>query len=229
MPPGFVEFSTRDALMAAAAERIAAALQAAIAARGAGCAALSGGSTPAPAYRALATMELTWPNITFALVDERFVPPAHPASNQAMVQRALAPAFAAGAQFAPMYAEAANAEAAAQIADALYAPLRIDVALMGMGADGHTASWFSNAHALDETLDLSNPHAVIALSAPQAEGAAQRLTLTRAALSRAGRILLLITGEEKRARLEHALQHNDAPVGALFEPAIPGVETLWAP
>ena len=68
----------------------------------------------------------------------------------------------------------------------------------------------------------------MALHAPQAEGSPDRLTLTRSALSRAGGVILLVTGNEKRARLEQALQHDDAPVSALFAPNMPAPEVLWA-
>lgn len=228
MIPNLETFASRDALMAAVAQRIATALEDAIRRHGSACAALSGGSTPEPAYRALAALPLDWPNITLALVDERFVPPNNAASNQALVQRALAPALDAGARLAPMFFPAATVQQSADQAEPRYAPLRIDVALMGMGDDGHTASWFPGVPSLGNALDLNNPRTVIALHAPQAAGSPDRLTLTRSALSRAEHVILLITGDDKQARLEQALQHNDAPVSALFAPNMPVPEVLWA-
>lgn len=225
MPFAITAFATREAAMEAAAQRIADALANAIAERGQACAALSGGSTPESAYRALATMALDWPKITFALVDERFVPVSDAASNQGMIERALAPAFAQGAKLAPMWSAAESVGQAADQAEALYAPLRIDVALMGMGADGHTASWFSGA----EELQAEPGRTVIAIRAPQAQGSAERLTLTRGAVRRAGRVILLITGKEKRARLEQAARGGDAPVSALLAPGVPPIEVIWAP
>ena len=228
MIPNLETFADREALMAAAAQRIATALEGAIRRHGAACAALSGGSTPEPAYRALAALPLDWPNVTFALVDERFVPPNDTASNQALVQRTLGLALDAGARLAPMFFPAATVELSADQAEPRYAPLRIDIALMGMGDDGHTASWFPGVPALGNALDLNNPRTVMALHAPQAAGSADRLTLTRSALSRAERVILLIAGEEKRVRLEQALQHDDAPVSSLFAPNMPATAVLWA-
>jgi 6-phosphogluconolactonase len=142
MIPNLETFASRPALMTAAAKRLASALEDAIRRHGSACTALSGGSTPEPAYRELATIPLDWPKITFALVDERFVPPTDGASNQALIRRTLGPAFGAGAQLAPLFFPAAAVTDSADQADARYAPLRIDIALMGMGEDGHTASWF---------------------------------------------------------------------------------------
>jgi 6-phosphogluconolactonase len=229
MIPNLGTFASRPALMTATAERLASALQDAIRRHGSACAALSGGSTPEPAYRELAAMPVDWPKVTFALVDERFVPPTDGASNQALIQRTLGPAFEAGAGLAPMFFPAATVAESADRADARYAPLRIDIALMGMGADGHTASWFPGSSELGGALDLDNPRTVIAAHAPQAAGAADRLTLTRAALSRAGALMLVITGDDKRAKLKSALAQQDAPVSALFNDRLPAPVVMWAP
>jgi|CXWL01.1.fsa_nt_gi 6-phosphogluconolactonase len=224
-------FATREALMAAAAHRIADAVTQAITIRGAACIALSGGSTPEPAYRLLAAIDLDWRRIMFALVDERCVPTDHEASNEGTLRRALAPALSNGATLIPMYADAPTPAGAALLAEARYAPLHFDIALLGMGIDGHTASWVPGAAGLAEALDPASTRTVVALSAPRAAGAATRLSLTRAALARAERLVLLITGEDKRARLEQALQSSPeaAPVAALFIPPAPRPDILWAP
>jgi 6-phosphogluconolactonase len=227
-PLVIVAFETREALMRAAADRMADLLLAAINERGSACAALSGGSTPEQAYALLAKKPLDWSKVTFALVDERCVPPDHPVSNEAMLRRALAPALQKGATLIPMFTPGAADPAAA--ANQAHQALQLDIALMGMGADAHTASWFPAAAGLEAALDPASTQTVIAIEAPQAAGASARLTLTRAAIARAAHVVLLITGNDKRARLERAMSEPDAeaPVAALFDEAMAPVEVLWA-
>ncbi len=222
------EFLSRDALMQAAADALAVALEAGVNARGHACAALSGGTTPEPAYAMLAAKELDWPKVTFALVDERFVPPDHEASNERLLRRALAPALDKGATLLPMYAYEANLEAAAARANGLDAPREIDIALLGMGEDGHTASWFPGAAELGKALDPATAESVIAVNATQAAGAPERLTLTRAALMRAHALVLLITGPAKADVLRQAAAGVDYPIGALLAPPAPPLRALWA-
>ncbi len=172
-------FSSRDAMMSAAARAMEEALRFGIVTRGEAAIALSGGTTPEPAYQLLARAPLPWREITLALVDERFVPPDNAASNEGLVRRAFAPALIDGARVTPMFSGGTPPESAAR-ADAAYAALKFDVAVMGMGGDGHTASWFPGAPALTALLDLANPNTVTALNAPDAEPVNDRLTLTRA-------------------------------------------------
>lgn len=223
--PHLSVFATREALMQAAADRLVRALQRGIAARGHACAALSGGGTPEPAYSLLAQARLDWRKVTFALVDERFVHPKDDASNEKMLRRALAPALDAKATLLPMFSTDGTPTEAAARADVLYWPLHIDVALMGMGGDAHTASWFPGC----AREPLESARAVVAVHAPQAAGSPDRLTLTRSALARADEVLLLIHGEDKRARLDAALGEppEAAPVAALFDDPEKQPEVLW--
>lgn len=219
MAPAIESFASRCALMGAAADRIEAALREGLAGRGVACAALAGGTTPGPAYTLLAARDLDWSKVTFALTDERRAPANDPASNEHMLRQTLARPLEQGARLAPMNAPNANAH---------YAALDFDIAVLGMGADGHTLSWFAGSAGLAAALDPANPLSVVAIEAPGAAGSANRLTLTRSALARARHIILLIHGDDKRRVLEQNLRDKSAPVAALFEPPLTPPCVLWA-
>jgi 6-phosphogluconolactonase len=214
----FKEFASREAAVRAAADALADAVAAGISARGAAALALSGGSTPGPAYAELALRNIDWRKVAFGLVDERWVRPDDPSSNEGMIARAAASALGRGARLVGLWSDAGDVAAGAARADAIYAPLHFDAALMGMGEDGHTASWFAGAAGLAAALDPASPHTIVAIGAPQAAGAAARLTLTRAALKRAERLILLITGAEKRRVFDRAIgaDPHALPVAALI-------------
>lgn len=220
----FRAFETHASLMHAAAMRIAKAIEISISERGHAFVALSGGSTPEPAYAHLAAMPIPWRSVTLLLVDERFLPPSDADSNEALLRRSLAPALHAGATLIPMVS-AGSSDESSERADTAYRDVAIDIAVMGMGADGHTASWFPQSPDLGSA--LNSARAVISVIAPGAAGSAERLTLTRSALARSQAIMLLITGAQKRALLEDEARSR-LPIDELL--ALPvGVETYWAP
>ncbi len=229
MPP-IQAFADRTTLMNAVADQLEAALRAGLDAHGEAAAALSGGSTPEPAYAALAARDLDWPRITFGLVDERFAPPTEDASNEKMLRRALAPALAKGAKLAALYANAPDAAAAAELVEPTYNTLRFNIAVLGMGGDAHTASWFPHNPSLEEALDPRSTRAVLALHAPGAAGTPERLTMTYAALRESDRLILLITGEDKRARLLDAFCETPqaAPIAAVLKGCAEKLDILWA-
>lgn len=224
-------FPSRAALMQGAADFMAEALREALDQRGAACAFLSGGSTPEPAYALLAQSTLDWRRVTFALVDERFVPPDHEASNEGMLRRALAPALAQGATLEPLYAPVRDANAAAELAEPRYAALPIDLIMFGMGEDGHTASWFADADNFEDVVREHNPRTVMATHAPSASATPERLTVTFAAYrQRAAHAGLLITGRAKLDLATEAYMHTHvAPVGYIFRHQAIPYQVLWAP
>jgi 6-phosphogluconolactonase len=224
------EFASREELAGALASVVADVLRAAIEKRGNALFAVSGGNTPGMFFRELSRQELDWDNVTVTLVDERFVPEDSPRSNARLVRENLLQGKAAAARFAGLFSDASTVEDAAESAGKrLSRPsLPLDAVILGMGTDGHTASFFPDAGNLESLLDLSAGAIVAPVHA--ASGGEPRLTLTLARILEAGFVALHIEGAEKRHVLEAALGGEaHLPVGAVLERAPQPVQVFWAP
>jgi 6-phosphogluconolactonase len=202
-----------NATPAALAEHIANALRSAIAARGQASLAVSGGKSPIPLFEALREQDLDWSKVTVVLVDERVVPRDHADSNTALVARYLLQGRAAAARFLLFFRELAptfNAE----VLDALVRdaeeritslPWPLDVAVLGMGEDAHTASLFPGAPGYARAIATDQRLAwVVPDTAPHA-----RISFTLSALLAARELVLSITGERKLAVYRRAAQKAD--------------------
>ena len=192
---------------------------------------LSGGSTPAPAYRALANYGLDWARVRVALVDERWLPPGDADSNARLVQETVLQGRAAAAQLEPILIRDRGLDES--VREANRHANASSVALLGMGPDGHTASLFPGARGLAEALASREDY--VSVDAAGCAGAGNfplRISLTPAGLARAHLRLLLVRGEAKRKLLERALAGTDTlelPVRALF--TLPGapLHIHWCP
>lgn len=221
-------FPDPDTLASTLAEKVADGLKAAIAERGRATLAVSGGTTPARFFACLSIIELDWSHVTVTLADERFVPPSSSRSNERLVRDNLLIGAAAAASFVPLYSQAQSVEDAADRAsDAIAAiGLPVDVLVLGMGTDGHTASLFPDATDADKLLSATPGPAILPVHAPSA--GEPRLTLSLDTLSKARATYLHIEGTEKRAILERAGDEK-LPVAAVLEAAKTPVVTYWAP
>lgn len=220
-----VEHRFADGGSAAAdlAQRIAALLNAAVADRGIASLALSGGRSPRLMLDMLGTMAVDWRRTVLTLVDERWVDPADPASNERLVRETLLSGPARDARFVPMKNGAGSARAGQPACERAYAalPWPIDIMLLGMGEDGHTASLFPGARELAE--GLSTGARTIAVTPPAAPHA--RLSMTAAAIMASRHILVQIGGEAKSAVYRRALAGGpveELPIRvALCQDAVP--------
>jgi 6-phosphogluconolactonase len=226
------QFDTNAALSESLAECIASGLEGALNLRDEATLAVSGGSTPKPLFKALSQCELEWSRVRITQVDERWVPEEHEDSNARLIRDYLLQNKAAEAQFLSMKvegddafsAEAACAERLAPFAEA------IDVAVLGMGDDGHTASFFPDAAQLAAALDPESQSLCLALRPPAAPH--DRMTLSLAVLLRSRQLYLHITGEKKFAVLEQALAGTDAtelPIRSVFNRDEEPLEIFYAP
>ncbi|TIT22885.1 MAG: 6-phosphogluconolactonase [Mesorhizobium sp.] len=224
------EFAGRQELAIALAGHVAGRLSKAIAERGAALLAVSGGTTPAKFFAALSTVPIAWEKVTITLVDERFVPPSSPRSNAGLVAANLLRNASAAANFVPLYHDAASIEGAAvSDSEALQVlPWPLDVVVLGMGTDGHTASFFPDADNLARLLDPSSQRIVLPVHA--ASAGEPRLTLSLARIINAAFIALHIEGAEKRTAFEAALGAGARkPIRAVLDATQKPVEVFWAP
>ncbi|MER8434637.1 6-phosphogluconolactonase [Mesorhizobium caraganae] len=223
-------FAGRQDLAAALAGNVAARLTKAIDERGTALLAVSGGTTPAKFFAALSAIPIAWNKVTVTLVDERFVPASSPRSNAGLVAANLLQNAAAAAHFVPMYHEAASIETAAASDDMALKALAwpLDVVVLGMGGDGHTASFFPDANNLSALLDPASQRIVLPVHAPS--GGEPRLTLSMARIIAAGFIALHIEGEDKRNAFDNAMGPGaKKPIRKVLEAAPIPVEVFWAP
>ena len=198
-----------DAVAHAAAERVLDSGRAAIGARGAFRIALSGGATPGRLYRRLASAALRarcdWRRAVFLFADERAVPPDHPDSNYRLArQTLLEPLEIEPAQVRRMRGEEPDLDAAARAYE-LELESPIDLLVMGVGPDGHTASVFPEHAAAGEKLR----RCVAVLDSPKPPP--RRLTLTPRALEEALGAIVLATGAEKAAAVAAAFDASVTP------------------
>lgn len=190
-----------EELARAAAELVAEALGS-----GARTLVLAGGSTPQRTYELLAARQLEWGRVTVLFGDERCVPPDHPESNYAMARHILL------GRVHPGSLHRVPAELGPQVGAQLYDPIvrslsPLDLVLLGMGPDGHTASLFPGHPALGAV-----GGAVPVTNAPKPPP--ERVSLTLSALRQARRVVLLVSGADKAVALEAALE-GTVPAGMI--------------
>ncbi|MEH6354685.1 MAG: 6-phosphogluconolactonase [Marinobacter sp.] len=192
--------------------------------------ALSGGSTPILLFKALAQQVLDWQRIDIVQVDERWVEPSHPDSNSAQIREHLLQGRAAVARFYPLYENIASPSAGlgavCQRLESLSWPL--DVVVLGMGNDGHTASLFPGAPELVVAMAEYNGKKLAVITPPQQARA--RITLTRSAIAGARHCILHIQGDDKLGTLTKALAELDnwahMPIRAFLRS---GLHIFWSP
>ena len=226
--------ASADALAAAVAKRALSAIDGALKLRGMAIAAIAGGRTTPPVLRHLAAERRDWSKLTILPTDERWVAADNADCNLRQLQEsftgvngvrwiALAPTRPRGK------ANATYANTTLESVDEAF-----DLCLLGMGADGHFASLFPGAENLQEALDPATRDAAIAIvpdPMPSA-GPHPRISLTLARLLHSRQIILAITGADKRAMLERALDENDPlnlPVAALLRAPGRTIEIHWSP
>src|SRR5580765_5624492 len=213
------EYGSIDELADAVAGDVGFIVESAVDARGASLIALPGGTTGPAIYPKLAGQKLPWKRVTVIPTDDRLVPMEDDRSNVRAIAKAFLPA---GARVIPIATEIADYKLAGNSADARLQDLSWppDLAWLGMGKDGHTASIFAGPDLQDALDAPSARRAVGVMPDPlPADAPVPRVTLTRASILAARTLLITITGDDKRALLEQAIKDGHSsklPIGRVL-------------
>jgi 6-phosphogluconolactonase len=226
------EYDDTDEFAAAVAGDVQFVIESALDARGSAVIALAGGKTPLPAYQKLAQAKLDWKKVTIVPTDERIVPLGDDLSNVTALAKIFLPK---GARVMPIVPNATDDyKAAGRSADALMQDLHwpLDLCLLGVGGDGHTASIFPGAD-FDEALNgPKERRALGVMPDPMPEDApVPRVTLSRQGIVTARALMIAITGAAKRKVLEEAIAEgvgSPYPIGRVLADVELPVDVHWA-
>ena len=208
-------------------------IESAIDARGSAVIALAGGKTPLPAYEKLAKAKLDWKRVTIVPGDERIVPLGDPLSNVTALGKTFIPK---GARVMPIVPRATDDyKAAGRSADALMQDLHwpLDLCVLGVGGDGHTASIFPGPD-YDEALNGPRERRALGVMPDPLppEAPVARVTLSRAGIITARALLIAVTGKDKRTVIEDAIKQGAGstyPIGRVLADVELPVDIHWAP
>lgn len=227
------DYDDADEMAAAVAGDLRFVIQSALDARGDAIIALPGGSSPLPIYAALAGADISWKRVTIIPTDDRLVPMGDALSNITAIAKAF---MQRGARVYPITSDAADDyRAAGQAADARLRDLGwpLDLVLLGVGEDGHTASIFPGpdlAAAIDPKSDV---RVVGVMPDPMpANAPVARVTLSLPAIASARTLTIAVTGQAKRDLIEAAIEAGAAsphPIGKVLAAAKVPIDIHWAP
>jgi 6-phosphogluconolactonase len=212
-------FASGELTARALANEVATALRDGLRQRGRASLIVPGGRTPALFLDQLALQELRWSDIVVSPSDDRRVPIEHADSNEATIRRHLLRGAASSAHLISLVKPALQPQQELAVAERSWAamPKPVDVTVLGMGEDGHTASLFPNAIGTGDALDVTKPQSVARISPEGAPHA--RISLTLRALLDTRSVIILIDGERKRDAIERAAYSTRArhPIAAFLQ------------
>lgn len=225
-------FSTRDDLDTNLANQVANLLAEAIKHKGRASIAVSGGSTPKGFFAQLANKDIDWKKVTITLADERWVAIDSDASNTQLVFKNLLQGPASVAKF--FHLKQGEELTEDTLADLNVAAnntlLPLDVLILGMGEDGHTASLFPCSEQIEAGLSRDNSNALISVQPTTAPH--QRISFTFSALAQSKHVFLHLCGENKQKVLDKALASQDIfdmPIRAFLHDESLTTQIYWAP
>jgi len=225
------DFDSREQLDESLADNISQILKSAIALKGKASIAVSGGSTPKGFFKALSNKDIDWKKVTITLADERWVDINSDDSNTRLVHENLLVNKASAAKFFHLKQGAELCEET--LADlnlaANNALLPLDVVILGMGEDGHTASLFPCSDQIKQGLDVTNETSIMKVEPKTAPH--QRITFSFAALKESKNVFLHLCGDNKKQVLDQALSNSnlfEMPIRAFLQGDDIDTQVYWA-
>jgi len=225
-------FETREQLDLALADKVSEILKQAISLKGKASIAVSGGSTPKGFFKVLSNKDIDWKKVTVTLADERWVDINSDDSNTRLVHENLLQNKATAAKFFHLkQGEELSHETLNDLNVAANTTLLpLDVLILGMGEDGHTASLFPCSDQITQGLASDNENALLMVEPKTAPH--QRISFSFAALSKSENTFLHLCGENKQEVLKQALNGDDAfemPIRAFLHHPSLNTQIYWAP
>lgn len=192
---------------------------------------LSGGNTPKLFLQELSQIDIPWDKVSIGLVDERWIDNSSQDSNAYLIEHNLLINFAKEAKFVGLYLEQVNIELAEKICSKIYEKEfeNIDVLVLGMGSDAHTASLFPNNEKLKEAFDLENPNFCISIEPKTAPY--KRMSLTLKSILAAENIILHIEGHEKLEVYNNVIKTDDSyayPINSILKQNQKKIEVYYS-
>ena len=226
---GFYSTNNSESLAVDLSQNIREILLETIKKRGRASMAVSGGSTPVPLFVALSHLDIDWSKVDLTLVDDRWVESDHKDSNELLVKSHLIKNKAGNVNFIPLKNNALTAkEGRFSSEEALKSfTLPFDIVVLGMGADGHTASLFPCSEEIISAMDIDNNDCLVAttpISAPY-----DRLGMTAKAIMDAKRVFLHLNGSSKLHTLEKAMELKDVYKMPIYAFLDDGLDIYWSP
>ncbi|MAC78607.1 MAG: 6-phosphogluconolactonase [Rhodobacteraceae bacterium] len=223
-PVSLETYQDREILAMDVADKLASELRAALSHEDVVSLAVAGGTTPGPIFDVLCDVDLDWDRVRVLPTDERWVPQDDPRSNARLIRERLLVGRAAKATYVPLSVDGKEPDDVLAELEAQIAPLLpLNVVVLGMGGDMHTASLFPGTPGLSEALAADAP--ILAVLKPDSQPEV-RVSLTARVLRDAIHRHIVITGADKRAALDKArgLPLEEAPVRAILN----GTTIHWA-